>query len=162
MWKCAHVRTRTCFNAIALRHAHTSPEEGQRGQKYITECVTQRQDCIYTRTYIQTAGAEVWHVHLLWILTRGDARTSCFVVVVFLVFFLSVFACAIPDLLGWVFLLPSHLLFKGKCACVLLPRNPTLSQMSAQVRIIVGSVKGEVWCRCADLYSNSYFSSFSL
>lgn len=39
------------------------------------------------------------------------------------------------------------LLFKGTRAYVLLPRNPALSRMSARVRIIVGSVKADVWCR---------------
>lgn len=59
MWKRAHVWTRTCFNTIAMQRTHASPEEGQRGQKYITGCGTQKQVCIHTRPYLNSRSLSV-------------------------------------------------------------------------------------------------------
>lgn len=65
MWKRARVWTRTCFNTIAMQRAHTSPQEGQRGQKYITECGTPKQDCKHTRPYLNSWSLSVTRTSLV-------------------------------------------------------------------------------------------------
>lgn len=120
--------------------------------------VEHRNRIAHTHAYINGWSLNVTCVSLVNINPQGKQKPPVF----------HVFACVISVFPSSVFSWARPLFSECRRHVhtdVQFPQNPPLSRMSAQVRIIVGSVKVGAWCKqvfaipygfpmCADLYYN--------